>query len=99
MPAKKDRGKRSLADLRKELRYMSAKNIAKDFPSKRERAAIAAVFEWYSLNSVIARPLKRFGHYATGMKRRDNLRGHTANIVQDEDVERARKLLAVLEKK
>jgi hypothetical protein len=93
MSTKKNQGRRSISDLRKELRYMSAENIAKDFPSKRERAAIAAVFEWYSLNSVVARPLKRFGHYATGMKRRDDLRGHTANIVQDEDVERARRFL------
>jgi hypothetical protein len=49
----------------KRLRYLHAENIAKDFKSQRERAAIAAVFKWLAFNTIVARPLKRSGHYAT----------------------------------
>lgn len=41
-------------DFEAELRYRSAAKIAKDFPGKKERKAIAAFFKWLSMNSVCA---------------------------------------------
>jgi hypothetical protein len=56
--------KADLATAAKRLRYMNPEHIANDFPGKKERAAIAAVFKWLSLNAVCARALKH-GRYAT----------------------------------
>ncbi len=51
------------------LRYMNPENVAKDFPSKRERAAIAAVFEWLSYNSLTAWQLKNGTYTVVAMTR------------------------------
>ena len=42
--------KADLAMMRERLKYISPEEVAKDFRSPRERAAIAAVFKWLSLN-------------------------------------------------
>jgi hypothetical protein len=80
------------------LRYMSPEHIAKDFRSARERAAIAAVFKWLSLNAITAWPLKRYGHYATvavsaAVNRK--IGTSTAMVLGDEQYDRARKVLGV----
>ena len=76
--------------IERQLRYMNPENIAKDFPSERERAAISAIFEWISLSTVVARRLKVRGHYATcGLK---NLTYDTL-ILDTQILERAEKIL------
>ena len=55
--------KAELKSISQQLHYMDPANIAKDFPSKRERAAIVAVFQWLALNAVCVRSLKN-GHYS-----------------------------------
>jgi hypothetical protein len=61
--------RRDAAEALRRLRYMDPANIARDFPSKRERAAIAAVLRWLSLNSTVAWRLKN----GTYTKRARNL--------------------------
>ena len=51
-------------DLKEHLKYISPEEVAKDFRSPRERAAIAAVFKWLSLNGLCAWRLKN-GQYST----------------------------------
>jgi hypothetical protein len=48
--------------LPQELRYLHMSEVLRDFPSKRDRAAMAAVFAWLSLNGSCGRRLKRSGH-------------------------------------
>jgi hypothetical protein len=45
---------RQLARVREELRYYSSENVLKDFPSKRERAAMAAMWRWLSMHGIVA---------------------------------------------
>lgn len=79
------------------LRYMAPENVLTDFTSERERAAIAAVFKWLSLNSAIAWRNKR-GNYTTdaGSKIRWSLKNgrlckrHDAIVMSEEMYERAR---------
>lgn len=56
--------KADLVMMRERLKYISPEEVAKDFRSPRERAAIAAVFKWLSLNSLCAWRLKN-GQYST----------------------------------
>jgi len=80
----------------KRFYYMQAENIAKDFPGKREREAIAAVFKWLSFHMVVARPLKRSGTYATHMplrKMSDTLKESTHRVIDRADIDKAEKLL------
>jgi hypothetical protein len=80
----------------RELRYMSAENVAKDFRSPRERAAIAAIFAWISLNGCCAWELRRPGTYSTvAMSRnvRRDMGTIDAIVLPDKQYEHARAVL------
>jgi hypothetical protein len=80
-----------LARTDRELRYMDPKNIAKDFPSTRERTAIAAVFEWISLNGVCAWKLKR--GYTTDAISGRHESPYQGVLLEVDDLKRAERLL------
>jgi hypothetical protein len=85
-----------LAEATRRLRYMTPENIAKDFASPRERAAIAAVFKWLGYNGIVAWELKR-GHVYTTVAASSRVRRdgpHQAVVVPVDAYERAHKLLA-----
>lgn len=82
----------------KHLRYMHPEDIAEDFPSKKERAAIAAVFTWLSFNSICVRELKRSGHYAANMPRRAMSKALFASkhcVIENAAVDKAEKTLGI----
>lgn len=86
--------------LPEEMRYMAPEHIAEDFRSKPERAAIAAVFAWLSLNSMCAWPLKAgrtSNHTSNASGRRRLVRSdpHQAIILTVEQLERAEKILGI----
>jgi hypothetical protein len=79
------------------LRYLSPENIAKDFPSKRERAAIAAVFSWLGLSGSCGRRLKHRTHIKVGCSSREFVREmskeHDVVVWDMTTLERAAKIL------
>ena len=83
--------------LPEKLRYMSPENIAKDFPLKRERAAIRAVFSWLSLSGSCGRKLKRRGHVKVGCSAgefvREMAKEHDVVVWDVSTIERAAKIL------
>lgn len=81
------------------LRYMNPENVAKDFPSKRERAAIAAVFEWISFNSTTAWRLKNgtYTDVAWSKSVRREIGTSTHLVMTDEAYERASVILGARE--
>lgn len=83
------------------LRYMSPEHIAEDFPAKREREAIAAVFAWISFNASVARRLKNGHHYSTNvmrsLRRNGSLKEFDAQVLQGSVLEHAKKVLGVKE--
>jgi hypothetical protein len=68
--------------LREALRYYSTEGVLKDFPSKRERAAMAALWKWLSLNGVVAWKTKKDPHVfdtiaaGPGRRRRWGMKTH-----------------------
>lgn len=80
--------KRVKYSLDHELRYISPENVAKDFSAPRERAAIAAVFRWLSLNGICAWEGKRPGTYSTLY--RTPLEKNDAIVLSHEQYEHAR---------
>jgi hypothetical protein len=88
--------RREHREIAKELRYMRPENIAKDFKSPRERAAIAAVFKWLSLNASTAWELKRPNVYTTvavsGSVNR-TLTPYQACVIEKKAVDKAERLL------
>ncbi len=91
MPRRFKLTKKEEAELQRSLRYMSAKNLAKDFKTPAERRAMLAVFEWIALTGVCAWPLKP-GQYRTDMRFQDET-PHTGIILDDIRYEEARALL------
>ena len=81
------------------LRYMNPENVAKDFPSKRERAAIAAVFEWLSYNSLTAWQLKNGTYTVVAMSKsvRRAIGSSTHLVMTDKDYQRAQDILGARE--
>ena len=81
------------------LRYMNPENVAKDFPSKRERAAIAAVFEWLSYNCTTAWRLKNGTVTDVAMSKsvRREIGTSTHLVMSNETYERAREVLGASE--
>ncbi len=86
--------RRELRDLKKRLRYMNAKLLARDFKSPAERAAIRAVFKWLSLNGTCAWPVGKHGHLTqNALNHRGKLRdGHTGVVVDRVTLDDAEKL-------
>jgi hypothetical protein len=79
-----------------ELRYLNPENIAKDFPTKRDRAAIEAVFKWLSFTAICAWPIRGRGNYTTTVSAKDAVRcfsESSACVIQSADIERAEKIL------
>lgn len=94
--------KAELEMVERRLRYMSPENIAADFHSERERAAIAAVFKWLSLNGICAWELKRPGTYSTtAMSKtvRRDFGTSNAIVLENERYEHAKAVLGLKEKK
>ncbi len=90
--------KKEISELAKRLRYMDPKNIAKDFKSARERAAVRAVFEWLSLNAICAWSTKPAGTYSTTFMSKEIRRGLgtiDAIVLPEDQYEKARKVLAL----
>lgn len=87
--------KKEEAYLRKLLRYMDPKNIARDFKSPEAKAAIAAVFEWIGYNGIAAEALKRPGHYNVNVPRNFNTANFNHVLIEEEPYERARKVLGL----
>jgi hypothetical protein len=83
--------------LRKRFRYVNFENLAKDFTSKQERAAIEAVFKWLSFSGVVAWRLKSPSHYSTlarGKSLRRGINTWDAIIVDRELFDKAEALLS-----
>jgi hypothetical protein len=76
--------KSELKRLDKRFRYADPKNIAKDFKSPCERAAIRAVLSWINLNATCAWRLKTGAYTDVAMSRGRVWRGdpHDAVIIR-----------------
>jgi hypothetical protein len=84
------------------LRYMHPEDIAKDFKSPKERAAIEAVFRWLSLNACTAWSLKRNGSYSTvarSSRVRRDIGTWTAIVLDKTRLDKAEALLLKSKKK
>ena len=83
--------------IEKELRYMNPSDIAADFTTVAERRAIAAVFQWLSLNGVCAWQLKGGTYSTTAMgKGIDRLcQPSHAIVLEDSAYEAAREILGL----
>jgi len=64
--------------MRRELRYLSPENVARDHRSPEARAAIAAVFSWMDLNGIVAWTGKD-GRISTNAMHRGRLRHFDAD--------------------
>ena len=91
--------KADLKSVRAHLRYLNPEDLAKEFRSPSERAAIAAVFKWLSFNHICARSLKRQGHYAVNMRLRkgDMFAEPSAYVIEREQLKRAETVLGIKE--
>ena len=87
--------RRDLQEASRRLRYMDPAAVAKDFPGEGERAAIAAVFEWLSLNSTVAWRLKNgtYTNVAVSKSVRRPIGTSDAIIMDEATYDRARRLL------
>jgi hypothetical protein len=86
--------KADIAMAKKRLRYMNIENVAKDFKSKKERAAIAAMLRWFDLNGIVAWEMKRPGHYTLSASRKRGFwTPHQAVVVPVKSYNAATKLL------
>ncbi len=86
--------KADLAMMRERLKYISPEEVAKDFRSPRERAAIAAVFKWLSLNGLCAWRLKNGQYSTTAMSKTVRRDGpHEGVLLDTEALRRAEKVL------
>ena len=87
--------------IRRRLRYLDPANVLADFPSRRERAAIAAVFEWLGLNSTVAWRNKN-GTYTNYVSAREfgsiarSLDKTEAIVVDEATYDRARAMFGLL---
>jgi hypothetical protein len=91
--------KPSKADIKKgmeRLRYMDIKAVEADFKKPEERAAIAAVFKWLSLNALCAWQMKDHCHYSvigsSKSIKRDWAKPYDALVLDEKRYEAARKL-------
>jgi len=90
--------KADLAQWREHLKYLLSEDLVRDFKSKKERAAIAAVFKWLSLNAIVAWKLKKSGQYTTLAMSRHTwkvIEKYDAFVLSRDTVDKAEKLLGI----
>lgn len=90
--------RRENRNIARELRYMVAENVAKDFRDKRSRAAIRAALKWLSLNGVCAWKLGRSSYDVNMAPAKSKLRDLDKTVAIVVDNEAYDKMVALFEK-